>query len=171
MTTVPSSHTPQMLCIQTQNTTHQHPASQRQQRQSPPTDVELPLATSTEPVMTAPTYALEPKPHRESDEGCESATAVPVVILVELDTGEDWLIDCNREILPPTLNSVYFHHHRWSLPAPSMYPHPVRTVICYLQYRPNCLSHLHYLALPGLQPSLSCPPASLRLPLCYPAVW
>lgn len=48
-----------------------------------------------------------------SDLGCELATAIPVGILVEFYTGEDWLIDWNTEILPPTLIFVPFLHHLW----------------------------------------------------------
>ncbi|KAK9970353.1 hypothetical protein ABG768_026301, partial [Culter alburnus] len=68
-----------------------------------PAGGELPPTMDTEPVMTAPTYTPEPKPHCESDQGCELATAVPEGILVEIDTCEDSLIDWNTVILPPTL--------------------------------------------------------------------
>lgn len=54
-------------------------------------------------MTTAPTKAPEPKFPCESDQGCEPATEVPMEILVEFDTGEDWLIDWNSEILLPTL--------------------------------------------------------------------
>ncbi|ROJ25431.1 hypothetical protein DPX16_3596 [Anabarilius grahami] len=69
----------------------------------PPADGELPPAARMEPATTAPTRAPEPKFPCESDQGCELATAVPVGILVEIDTGEDWLIDWNTEVLLPTL--------------------------------------------------------------------
>lgn len=48
----------------------------------------------------APTIA--PMPQSESDQGCESATPATEGILVELDT-EDWLIDLDTKVLPPTL--------------------------------------------------------------------
>ncbi|KAL1256547.1 hypothetical protein QQF64_012092 [Cirrhinus molitorella] len=77
----------------------------------PPTDGELPPAASMEPAMTAPTSATKPKFPCESDQGCEPATAVPEGILVEIDAGEDWLIDWNGEILPPALSHPNHHHH------------------------------------------------------------
>ncbi len=79
----------------------------------PPADGELLPATTTEPVTTAPTNAPEPKPLCESDQGCEPAIAVPVLILVDIDSGEDWLINWDMEILLPTLISLHFLHHRW----------------------------------------------------------
>ncbi|KAF4113529.1 hypothetical protein G5714_006074 [Onychostoma macrolepis] len=60
-------------------------------------------ATSTEPVTTVPTNDPEPKFPCESDQGCEPATAIPAGVLVEFDSGEDWLIDWDTEIMPPTL--------------------------------------------------------------------
>ncbi len=69
----------------------------------PPADGELLPATTTEPVTTAPNNAPEPKPLCESDQGCEPAIAVPVGILVDIDSGEDWLINWDMEILLPTL--------------------------------------------------------------------
>lgn len=54
-----------------------------------PADRVLLPAASTEPVMKTPTKAPELKYSCQSDQGCEPATAVPVGILVEFDTGED----------------------------------------------------------------------------------
>lgn len=61
---------------------------------------ELLLGVSMEPVMTVSTNVLEPKPQHDSDQGCELATAIPVGILVDLDTGEDFAL------APRTLSST-----------------------------------------------------------------
>lgn len=59
----------------------------------PPRDVGLLPTASTEPVATVPTNAPALKPQSESNQECKLTTAIPEGILVEIDSGEDWLID------------------------------------------------------------------------------
>ncbi len=52
--------------------------------------------------MTATTITPEPMPQCKSDQGCELATTMAEVILLELDT-EDWLIEREKEVVLSTL--------------------------------------------------------------------
>lgn len=65
-------------------------------------------ASEPEEEETAPNL----EPQSESDQGCEPTTAAAEGILVVLDT-EDWLIDLDMEVMPPTLNGLSLHHYRW----------------------------------------------------------
>lgn len=80
------------------NVTQPDPVTTEMTTPESPADGELLRAASTEPLTTAPINTPEPKLQCESDQEtrCEPATAVPEGILVEIDTGEDWLMEhCN----------------------------------------------------------------------------
>ncbi|KAL0189545.1 hypothetical protein M9458_016644, partial [Cirrhinus mrigala] len=126
----------------------------------PPADGELLPTACTDPATTVPTNALEPKPQCESDQGCEPATDVPVGILVKIDSGENWLIEWDMEIQPPsipdteisTLSSLSL------VLASSEILRAIRTVNHYLWPYQTSFSHLYYqhLSLAALCLPLGC---------------
>lgn len=102
------------------------------------------------PVMTAPTIAPEPIPQSESDQGCEPATIVGV--LVKLKT-EDCLIDWDTEVMLPTLPHPESSILSSSVPSSSLVHPSIMTVNYCFRSHLASLSPLLYKSQLVLQPS------------------
>lgn len=107
-------------------------------------------------MTTAPTIAPEPMPQSESDQGCEPATIVGV--LVELKT-EDCLIDWDTEVMLPTLPHPESSILSSSVPSSSLVHPSIMTVNYCFRSHLASLSPLLYKSQLVLQPS----PASALL--------